>query len=151
MGLLTKPTQSPRVWFEIPGLDTFQVLVEYQTPEDMKRINQACQKNVLDKATRQIVTETDNDAFARLMTRSIVKDWRGLTLSVLKKLMPVSDETAKAIEESNGELPFDEKDLHFLAEHTYAPTFIAPIMDIAMDMLAFRKAEEAAVVKNSVG
>jgi hypothetical protein len=150
MGLL-KPTTSPRIWFEIHGLDPFEVLVQYQTPEEMRAINQACQRNVLDKATRQIVKETDNEAVSKLMIRSMVKDWRGLTPAALKKLMPLDAETEAAIVEAGGTLVFSDDDLQFLADHTYANSFMGAIMDLATDMQAFRKIEEAMLVKNSVG
>jgi hypothetical protein len=148
MGLL-KPTQSPRVWFEVPGLSPFEVLVQYQSPEEMRAINLACTKNVLDKATRQIVQQVDNDQVQKLLVRAMVKDWRNLKLSVLKKLIAVDPETAETI--GDGDLPFSDDDLQFIADNSYASSMMAPIMDLVTDMVAFRRAEEAQLVKNSVG
>lgn len=150
MGLLKK-AESPRVWFEVSNLKGFEIEVMYLGPDDLKAIQTACTRNVLNPSTRQIVPEVDQEAVSRTMVKTMVKGWRGLTLEVLRQLMPVSADVAAAIETAGGELPFSQDDLDFLAEHTYASAFMSAVMQLAMDMQAFRQAELVATAKNSVG
>ena len=147
-----KKTASPRVWFEVAGLEPFEIEVMYLAPEDLKNINTACTKNVIDKVTHTVVPQVDNEAVSKLMIKTMVKGWRGLTIDVLKQVMPLDKDSERVIsEDMGGELKFSDDDLDFIAENTYASSFMSAVLKLSMDMQAFRKAELSIVAKNSVG
>ncbi len=150
MGLL-KPAESPKIWFEVIDLEPFEIEVQYLSPEDMRRLTTASTRNVLDKNTRAVVPQVDSEGLSKLMVKSMVKGWRGLSVDVLKKLMPLAPDVEEAIEAAGGELKFSPEDLQFLVDNTYASAFMKAIMDLATDMQEFRKAELAIAAKNSVG
>jgi hypothetical protein len=150
MGLLKK-SEAPKVWFEVGNLRGFEVEVMYMGPDDLKAIRTTCTRNVLNPATRQVEPQVDEEAVSRGMVKTMVKGWRGLTVDVLRKLMPVDKEVEASIEAAGGELPFSQDDLDFIAEHTYASAFMSAVMQLAMDMQSFRQAEIAVAAKNSAG
>jgi len=148
---ILKKAKSPHVWFEVASLEPFEIEVMYLSPDDLRNINLACTKNIVDKVTHQVVPNVDSEAVSKLMIKTMIKGWRGLTIDVLKNLMPLAPESEAAINETGGELPYSDEDLEFLAENTYATGFMSAVMKLATDMQAFRQAELALIAKNSVG
>jgi len=149
MGIL-QVAESPKVWIAVPGYPNFDLQVQYLSPAEIKKVSKRCSRQELNKQTRQYEEVVDNELLAKELTRAMILSWRGLTVEYLTDMMPVSDDTAREIEEEHdGELPFSESDLATLVEHTYTRSFMDLVMEAAMDLHRMREYEKVQLEKNS--
>lgn len=89
------------VSFEFPGCDGFSVDLAYLSKEEHRKILESCRKNVIDKKTRQVRSELDNDLFLEKYVEAIIKDWSGFKGKYLKELVLVDDNAVDDDEEVN--------------------------------------------------
>jgi hypothetical protein len=74
---------------EYPGCDGFIVELAYLNREELLKIRKKATSNVLNKRTRQMEEQVDNDIFQDLYIKSVVKGWVGLKFKYLKDLVPL--------------------------------------------------------------
>lgn len=148
MGLISTG-DAPEVWAEVnPEFPEFEVLVQYLSPTAAKKISDAATTKQVNRRTRQIEDVVDNEKYARLMVKEMVQDWRGLKLDYLEQMVPLSDESRKAIAKEGGEVPFSADDLAFLSDNTYARSFLDGVMALSMDLEAMVRAQRMTSEKN---
>jgi hypothetical protein len=137
------------LWVDVPGFLDFEIKVKYLTPANIKVIRDKATKTQLNKQTRQMEEVVDDDLMARYMVREMIQDWRGLTVKTLQTMMPLSEESATAInEEYDGELPFTNEDLETLVDFTYSRSFMDRVTELSTDMEEWRRVEEESTGKD---
>jgi hypothetical protein len=93
-------------WVKYPDIKDFEVQIKFITREDLIKVRKASLKIAFNKKTRQKEEEVDTDLFLEKYAERAIKDWRGLKIKHLPKLLPVN------IAGMNGEeeVPFDMED-----------------------------------------
>ena len=95
------------VTFEIPGYDGLEVDLAYQSKEELQKLTKKATKTKFNSASRQPVSEFDEDLFLQLYTKAIIKGWRGFKLGYLKDFLVIEipedmdEETEVEYSESN--------------------------------------------------
>ena len=80
------------VWVEFPGLPGFEVEVANLSRKELTGLRKKCTTKKFDRKTRQAVEDLDEDKFIVEFTKSVVKNWKGLTLAHLETLILVDIE-----------------------------------------------------------
>lgn len=94
------------VWVKTPIDPDFQVKLKFASKDKMAKIQKESIKQHLDRQTRQVVTETDDEKFLEKFLTYCVKDWTGLTKRVLAEMIPMDLEEFSE-EELAEEIPYD--------------------------------------------
>jgi hypothetical protein len=77
------------VWIEFPGLNGFEVEVAMLSRKELTGLRKKCTTTKFDRKTRQAVEDLDEDKFVTEFSRSVIKNWKGLTLEHLETLILV--------------------------------------------------------------
>ena len=80
------------VWVEFPGLPGFEVEVANLSRKELTGLRKKCTTKKFDRKTRQAVEDLDEEKFIVEFTKSVVKNWKGLTLAHLETLILVDIE-----------------------------------------------------------
>ena len=80
------------VWVEFPGLPGFEVEVANLSRKELTGLRKKCTTKKFDRKTRQAVEDVDEEKFIVEFTKSVVKNWKGLTLAHLETLILVDIE-----------------------------------------------------------
>ena len=72
---------------EFPGLPGFKIKLCFLSRETLTTIRKKSTKTVF--KNRQMTEDFDEDLFLQLYVENTIKDWSGLTLSHLSKLVPI--------------------------------------------------------------
>ncbi len=75
------------VWVDFAGLPGFKVEVANLSKKELTNLRKKCTTQKFDRKTRQAVESLDEDKFITEFTKSVVKNWKGLTLSHLETLL----------------------------------------------------------------
>ena len=78
---------SKAVWVDFPGLAGFNVEVANLSRKELNSLRKKCTTQKFDKKTRQLVEELDEELFVSTFSKSVVKNWKGLTLEHLETLL----------------------------------------------------------------
>lgn len=87
-----KDTQA---WFDFPELEGFKILLRYCRKSEMRKMLEDCTEKRTDLMTGETKEETNSEEFKKEICKNIIIDWAGLTIGMLKKLIPL-DEAALA-------------------------------------------------------
>ena len=77
------------VWIDFPGLKGFEVEVANLSRKELTGLRKKCTTTKFDRKTRQAVEDLDEDKFVTEFSRSVIKNWKGLTLEHLETLILV--------------------------------------------------------------
>ncbi len=96
------------VWIDFPGLKGFEVEVANLSRKELTGLRKRCTTTKFDRKTRQAVEDLDEEKFVTEFSRSVIKNWKGLTLEHLETLLLVdidNQDPKKELEynESNAE------------------------------------------------
>ena len=80
------------VWVEFPGLPGFEVEVANLSRKELTGLRKKCTTTKFDRKTRQAVEDLDEDKFITEFSRSVIKNWKGLTLAHLETLLLIETE-----------------------------------------------------------
>ena len=80
------------VWIDFPGLKGFEVEVANLSRKELTGLRKKCTTTKFDRKTRQAVEELDEEKFITEFSRSVIKNWKGLTLAHLETLLLVDIE-----------------------------------------------------------
>jgi len=80
------------VWIDFPGLKGFDVEVANLSRKELTGLRKKCTTTKFDRKTRQAVEELDEEKFITEFSRSVIKNWKGLTLAHLETLLLVDIE-----------------------------------------------------------
>ena len=84
---LTRPDQEG-VWVQFQDT-TFYVRVTYYGKPQMNKMFEAAKTTKLNTRTLQEVEEMDKAKFRKLYARKIIQEWKGLTVAVLRTMVPL--------------------------------------------------------------
>ena len=77
------------VWVDFAGLKGFKVEVANLSRKELTGLRKKCTTTKFDRKTRQAVETLDEDKFVTEFSRSVIKNWKGLTLEHLETLLLV--------------------------------------------------------------
>ena len=77
------------VWVEFPGLKGFEVEIVNLSRKELNGLRKRCTTTKFDRKTRQAVEDLDEEKFITEFSRSVIKNWKGLTLEHLETLILV--------------------------------------------------------------
>ena len=97
------------VWVDFPGLEGFKIEVANLPKKELTALRKKCTTTKFDRKTRQAVEEVD-EKFVTVFTKSVVKNWKGLTLEHLETLLLIDIGT----QDPESELEFTEDNAHTL-------------------------------------
>jgi hypothetical protein len=75
------------VWVDFAGLQGFKVEVANLSKKELTNLRKKCTTQKFDRKTRQAIESLDEDKFITEFTKSVVKNWKGLTLGHLETLL----------------------------------------------------------------
>ena len=80
------------VWIDFPGLSGFSVEVANLSRKELNGLRKRCTVQKFDRKTRQVVETLDEEKFVTEFTKSVVKNWKGLTLEHLETILLINTE-----------------------------------------------------------
>lgn len=120
-----------QIWIEYPGAPGFEVSMNHLSRDELMKLRKRATSTVMDRKTRQMVEEVDSDLFQDLYIEAVIKDWRGLKLKYLNKLLV----TDIGENDPNEELEYSKENANALMKN--ATTFDAWVTNILDDIENF--------------
>ena len=124
------------VWTDFPGLPGFEVKVANLSRKELTNLRKRCTTQKFDRKTRQLVENLDEEKFITEFAKSVVKDWKGLTLAHLETLLLI-DTDNKDMEE---ELPYTHENAEVLVSSS--TEFDTWLNEVVFDLDNFRSGGE---------
>ena len=87
------------VWVDFPGLKGFEIEVANLSRKELTGLRKKCTTTKFDRKTRQAVEELDEEKFVSEFSKSVIKNWKGLTLAHLETLLLVDIDGQDATKE----------------------------------------------------
>ena len=87
------------VWIDFPGLKGFEVEVANLSRKELTGLRKKCTTTKFDRKTRQAVEDLDEERFITEFSKSVIKNWKGLTLEHLETLLLVDIEGEDPLKE----------------------------------------------------
>ena len=85
------------VWVPFDGVPGFEVELNYIPRTEMTRLIKDCQVSKLNRKTRQVEMELDEEKFLKRFVDKAINDWKGLNSSNVGEFLPV-DSTENEVE-----------------------------------------------------
>jgi hypothetical protein len=120
------------VTIDYPELSDFALDLCYLGPEALKKLRDVSTVTKIDKKTRGVIHEIDDEKFAKEFCKATVRGWKGLKAKYLTELMlvDVSDLDPEI------EIDFSEENAHAL--FTTSAEFARWINEVVFDLSNFR-------------
>ena len=99
---------------DYPGMPGFEVELAYLTKDELMKLRDKCVTQKLDRKTRAMKEEVDNDLFQEIYIAAIIKGWSGLKYKYLRSMIPVDLSSIEDIEEC---LDFSESNAKLLMKN----------------------------------
>jgi hypothetical protein len=80
------------VWIDFPGLKGFEVEIANLSRKELTGLRKKCTTTKFDRKTRQAIEDLDEEKFVTEFSKSVIKNWKGLTLEHLETLILVDIE-----------------------------------------------------------
>lgn len=84
---LVVDTKTVEVAFD--GHEDFKVELAYVSRTEMSKLVKDCQRSKMNRSTRQIEMELDQDKFLKTFVERVIVGWKGLTVEILAEFVPV--------------------------------------------------------------
>ena len=120
------------VWIDFPGLKGFEVEVVNLSRKELTGLRKKCTTTKYDRKTRQPVENLDEDKFVTEFSKSVIKNWKGLTLEHLETLLLVDIEG----EDPEKELEYSEENAETLVSSS--SEFDTWLNEVVFDLDNFR-------------
>jgi hypothetical protein len=120
------------VWIDFPGLEGFEVEVANLSRKELTGLRKKCTSTKFDRKTRQAVEELDEERFITEFSRSVIKNWKGLSLEHLETLLLVDIST----QDPKSELEFSEENAETLVSSSNE--FDTWLNEVVFDLDNFR-------------
>ena len=120
------------VWVDFPGLKGFEVEVANLSRKELTGLRKKCTTTKFDRKTRQAVEELDEEKFVSEFSKSVIKNWKGLTLAHLETLLLVDIEG----QDASKELEFSEDNAETLVSSS--TEFDTWLNEVVFDLDNFR-------------
>lgn len=126
-----------QTWIEYPGCPEFEIQVNHLSRDELVKLRKKATSNKMDRKTRQMVEDVNSEEFQSLYIGAVIKNWRGLKLKYLNKLL-VAD---IGDEDPESELDFSPENAEALMKN--ASDFDAWITDQLDDIENFTKSSKS--------
>jgi hypothetical protein len=126
------------VWIDFPGLKGFEVEVANLSRKELTGLRKKCTTTKYDRKTRQPVENLDEDKFVTEFSKSVIKNWKGLTLEHLETLLLVDIEG----EDPEKELEYSEENAETLVSSS--SEFDTWLNEVVFDLDNFRTGSKGA-------
>jgi hypothetical protein len=123
---------------QIPG---FKIQLQYLTREELNKIRTASLKKKINRQTRQMEDDVDNDKFLKLYTERAIVGWTGLKVKHLPQLYPANISGLNPEEE----VPFSPEDAFDLT--SASPDFDQFVTNCMRDIEVFNQNTKDAQTK----
>ena len=120
------------VWVDFPGLKGFEVEVANLSRKELTGLRKKCTTTKFDRKTRQAVDELDEEKFVSEFSKSVIKNWKGLTLAHLETLLLVDIDG----QDASKELEFSEDNAETLVSSS--TEFDTWLNEVVFDLDNFR-------------
>ncbi len=134
---------SKAVWIDYPGLDGFTVEIANLSRKELTGLRKRCTSSRFDKKTRQIVEELEEDKFIAEFSKSVVKNWKGLTLEYLETLLLIE----MGSEDPNKELEYTADNCETLVSSS--TEFDSWLNEVVFDLDNFRTGSKGSAVRKA--
>jgi hypothetical protein len=124
--------ETKTVSIDFPGLEDFQIDLCYLGPEALKKLRDKCIVTKIDKKTREVINELDEDKFGKQFSASVIRGWRGLKASYLGELMLIDLQD----NDPDDLVEYSEDNAYTL--FTGSSTFARWVNEVAFDLNNFR-------------
>jgi hypothetical protein len=129
------------VWIDFPGLPGFEVEVANLARKELTGLRKKCTTTKFDRKTRQAVEDLDEEKFVTEFAKSVVKNWKGLTLEHLETLILVDIEG----QDSSQELDYSIENAITLVNSS--SEFDTWLNEVVFDLDNFRKGSKRRAAK----
>jgi hypothetical protein len=129
------------VWVDFPGLAGFEVEVANLSRKELTGLRKKCTTTKFDRKTRQAVEELDEEKFVSEFSKSVIKNWKGLTLAHLETLLLVDIDGQDATKE----LEFTEDNAETLVSSS--TEFDTWLNEVVFDLDNFRSKPKGPAVR----
>ena len=79
-------------WVDYPGLNGFEVHVAALSRPELIKLRKSCITQRLNRKTKQLEEELNEDKFVMLFAKAVILDWKGLTIDNLSHLVLINTE-----------------------------------------------------------
>lgn len=131
------------VWIDFPGLKGFEVEVANLSRKELTGLRKRCTTTKFDRKTRQAVEDLDEEKFVTEFSRSVIKNWKGLTLEHLETLLLVDIDN----QDPKKELEYNESNAETLVSSS--TEFDTWLNEVVFDLDNFRSGSKGAGIKPS--
>ena len=100
------------VWLKYEGVPGFEVEVNYIPRTEMTKMVKDCQISKMNRKTRQVEMELDDEKFLKKFVKRAIKDWKGLTTENIGNFLPIKET------EEKGEIEFSEDAAIYLVKES---------------------------------
>lgn len=126
------------VWIDFPGLKGFEVEVANLSRKELTGLRKRCTTTKFDRKTRQAVEDLDEEKFVTEFSRSVIKNWKGLTLEHLETLLLVDIDN----QDPKKELEYNESNAETLVSSS--TEFDTWLNEVVFDLDNFRSGSKGA-------
>ena len=134
---------SKAVWVDFPGLAGFNVEVANLSRKELNSLRKKCTTQKFDKKTRQLVEELDEELFVSTFSKSVVKNWKGLTLEHLETLLLID----MGNEDPSKELDYTPENAETLVSSS--TEFDTWLNEVVFDLDNFRTKRKKPVIRTN--
>lgn len=133
MKLTTYLTTKLEAWVPMEGFEPFEIKIAYLSREELTKIRNAVTRVAFNPKTRQREDNIDSELFLKEFVKSVVLDWKGLTLDIASKLLPLD---VPADVDLSQEIEFSQESALDLSKNS--PVFDSYLNDVCFDLERFR-------------
>lgn len=144
MKLTTYLKTKLEAWVPLEGFEPFEVKVAYLSREELTKIRNAVTRVAFNPKTRQREDNIDSELFVKEFVKAVVLDWKGLTLDIASKLLPL--EVPEGVDLSQ-EVEFSQESALDLSKNS--PVFDGWLNDVTFDLERFRSRGTGPVPNNT--
>lgn len=137
-------TTKLEAWVPLEGFEPFEVKVAYLSREELTKIRNAVTRVAFNPKTRQREDTIDNELFIKEFVKAVVLDWKGLTLDIASKFLPLS---IPSDVDSSQVIEFSQENALDLSKNS--PVFDSFLNDVCFDLERFRTNGTGTVPNNS--
>lgn len=135
MKLTDIKADTKEVWVEYEAIPGFEVQVNYVPRTKIGAMVRNAEETKFDRKTKQMVTKLDEKKFIDEFVAATVKNWKGLTIGGVAKMMPISIEVT---DENRGEeIKYDHDSAVALSRE--CAEFDDWLNEVVSDVATFRK------------
>lgn len=130
-------------WVSYPGISSWEIEIANLSRPELVKLRKSCLYTKMDRKTRTPVEDLDEDKFIEKFTAATIKNWKGLKVKDLEKLLLVDIGS----ENPDKEIPYTHEDAIELVKNS--AEFDTWVNDAVFDLDNFRSDGERAAMEKT--